>query len=202
MRKIGLTGGMGSGKSTVAGMLVEHGAWLVDADALSRAATQPGGEAMPAIQAAFGTDVVAPDGSLNRDAMRHIMLSDPDAKAQLEGILHPLIGKQINRSLEHAVHAYAQIAVLDIPLLVEGGARWRSRCDAVWVIDCLPQTQVARVQTRNGLPLAHIQAMMAAQASRDHRLICADAVIYNENLSLPQLEQQVHALLALAKTRC
>jgi dephospho-CoA kinase len=199
MRKIGLTGGIGSGKSTVASILAKQGVALVDADAISRATTQSGGVAMPAIQAVFGDSVVSTDGSLNREAMRQVMLSDAGAKARLESILHPLIGEQINQSLARAEEDGAETAVLDIPLLVEGGSRWRGRLDAVWVIDCLPQTQIARVQARSGWPLAQIEAVMSAQTSRAQRLAAADAVIFNDGLSLPELEAQVLALLKTAK---
>lgn len=199
MRTIGLTGGIGSGKSTVAGILAAQGAWVVDADALSRAATQADGVAIPAIRAAFGDGVVAPDGSLNRDAMRQTMLSDASAKARLESILHPLIGEQINLALAKAQDKGAEYAVLDIPLLVEGADRWRHRLNTVWVVDCLPQTQIARVQARSGWPLAQIEAVMAAQASRAQRLAAADAVIHNDGLSMSELEQQVLALLKTAK---
>jgi dephospho-CoA kinase len=199
MRKIGLTGGIGSGKSTVAAMLVAQGMPLIDADALSRAATQIGGLAIPPIRATFGDDMVAADGSLNRDAMRQAMLADANAKARLEGILHPLIGQQIDLELKLAQEAGAEIVVLDIPLLVEGGARWRSRVDAVWVVDCQPQTQISRVKARSGWPMAQIEAVMATQASRVQRLAAADAVIFNENISLSELEQQVLALLKSLK---
>jgi dephospho-CoA kinase len=201
MLKIGLTGGIGSGKSTVASILAKLGAWLIDADAISRSSTQSGGVAMPALRAAFGESVVAADGSLSRDAMRQIMLSDSSAKARLESILHPLIGEQINQQLAAAEQADAQIVVLDIPLLVEGGSRWRSRLDAVWVVDCLPQTQISRVQARSGWPVAQIEAVIAAQASRDQKWAAADAVIFNEGLSLGELEQQVKALLKLAQEK-
>lgn len=199
MRKIGLTGGIGSGKSTVANMLLAHGAMIVDADELSRAATRPGGLAMPAIQVAFGNNALAHDGSLNRNAMRQIMLGDAKAKAQLEAIVHPMIGQEIDQRLMQAEEAGSQMAVIDIPLLVEGGHRWRHRLDAVWVIDCLPQTQISRVQARSGWPLAQIEAVMAAQASRAQRLAAADAVIYNDGLTLPELEQRVLVLLKTAK---
>jgi dephospho-CoA kinase len=199
MRKIGLTGGIGSGKSTVAAMLVARGLPLIDADALSRAATQIGGLAIPPIRTAFGDDMIAADGSLNRDAMRQAMLADANAKSRLEGILHPLIGQQIDLELKLAHEAGAQIAILDIPLLVEGGARWRSRVDAVWVVDCQPQTQISRVKARSGWPMAQIEAVMAAQASRVQRLAAADVVIFNENISLSELEQQVLALLKSLK---
>jgi dephospho-CoA kinase len=187
MRKIGLTGGIGSGKSTVAAMLVAQGLPLIDADGLSRAATQVGGLAIPEIRRAFGDGMIALDGSLNRDAMRQAMLIDANVKARLEGILHPLIGQQIDLELKLAHEAGAQIAVLDIPLLVEGGSRWRSRVDAVWVVDCS--------QARSGWPETQIEAVMAAQASRVQRLAAADAVIFNEGISLPELEQRVLTLL-------
>ena len=199
MRKIGLTGGIGSGKSTVANVLVAAGVSLVDADALSRAVTQTGGAALPAIRSAFGDGAIAPDGNLNRDAMRQIILSDADAKAQLEGILHPLIGWQIDEQLTLAELSGQTMAVIDIPLLVEGGHRWRGRLDFVWVVDCLPQTQVSRVLARSAWPLNQIEAVLAAQASRARRLAAADAVIYNDGLTLAELETHVLALLKTAK---
>jgi dephospho-CoA kinase len=199
MRTIGLTGGIGSGKSTVAHILVNVGVPVVDADAISRASTQAGGAAMPAISKVFGAGVLAEDGSLNRDAMRALMLQDASAKARLEGIIHPWVGQQIDAQLTVARGAGAALAVVDIPLLVEGGSRWRTRLDAIWVVDCLPQTQISRVQTRSNWPLTQIQAVMAAQASRAERLACADAVISNEELSLDDLKTQVLALLAQYK---
>jgi dephospho-CoA kinase len=199
MEKIGLTGGIGSGKSTVARILAKLGARLIDADALSRAATASGGVAMPAVRAAFGEGIAASDGGLNRDVMREIMLSDPRAKAKLEGILHPLIGDQINQQLTLAKQAKAKIVVLDIPLLVEGGSRWRSKLDAVWVVDCRHQTQVSRVQERSGWPVAQIEAVIAAQASRVQRWAAADAVVFNDGLNLIELEHQVTELLHLVK---
>lgn len=199
MLTIGLTGGIGSGKSTVARILIEQGVVLVDADALSRSMTESGGAAMPAIQTTFGDGVVAADGSLSREVMRQIMLSDASAKARLEGILHPMIGERINQSLAQAELAGAEITVLDIPLLVEGASRWRSRLDAVWVVDCLPQTQIARVQSRSSWPLAQVEAVMAAQATRHQRLAAADAVIFNDGLSLSELQVHVLALLKTAK---
>jgi dephospho-CoA kinase len=199
MRTIGLTGGIGSGKSTVAHILVNVGVQVVDADAISRASTQAGGAAMPDISKVFGAGVLADDGSLNRDAMRLLMLQDASAKARLEGIIHPWVGQQIDAQLTLARGAGAALAVVDIPLLVEGGSRWRSRLDAIWVVDCLPQTQISRVQTRSNWPLTQIQAVMAAQASRAERLACADAVISNEELSLDDLKTQVLALLAQYK---
>jgi dephospho-CoA kinase len=203
MRKIGLTGGIGSGKSTVARILGDQGLALVDADAISRAVTQSGGAAMPLIRAALGDSVLATDGSLSRDAMRKLMLSNASIKARLEGILHPLIGEQINQSLARAEQSGAGSVVLDIPLLVEGDSkatvRWRHRLDVIWVVDCLRETQIARVQMRSGWALAQIEAVMTAQASREQRLAAADAVIFNDGLSLKALETEVLALLNLAK---
>jgi dephospho-CoA kinase len=195
MRTIGLTGGIGSGKSTVAKMLAEKRIPIIDADVISKALTQAGGAAMAAIAQTFGEGMLAQDGSLNREAMRALMLQDASAKARLESLIHPLVGQQIDAQLGQAKASGAALAVVDIPLLVEGGSRWCSRLDAVWVVDCEPTTQVARVQARSGWPLAQIEAVMAAQASRAQRLACADVVISNEGLSLAQLQEQVSALL-------
>lgn len=195
MRKIGVTGGIGSGKSTVAKIAAEQGAILIDADAISRATTQPNGKGMPAIQALFGESVVASDGRLNREAMRQIMINDVSAKAQLESILHPLIGEQIDLELAKAQEKSASLVILDIPLLVEAASRWRSRLHAVWLVDCLPQTQIARVKARSGWPVEQIEAVIAAQASRLHKLAAADVVIYNEALSLQSLKHEVLDLL-------
>jgi dephospho-CoA kinase len=196
MRTIGLTGGIGSGKSMVARMLAEEGIPIIDADALSHGLTQVGGAAMVAIKQAFGATMISKDGSLNREAMRALILQDAGAKARLEAIIHPLVGQHINAQLAKTQSAGAALAVVDIPLLAEGGARWRGRLDAVWVIDCLPATQIARVQARNGWPVAQIEAVIAKQVSRQQRLACADAVISNEGVSLAQLKDQVLALLA------
>lgn len=191
---IGLTGGIGSGKSTVARLLQARGAAVIDADAISKSTTQANGLAMPEISAAFGSQVMAADGSLNREAMRSLMLQDASAKARLEAIIHPLVGREMAAQQEAARQAGCRLAVLDIPLLVEGAARWRPRLDAVWVVDCLPSTQMQRVQSRSGWPVSQIEAVMASQASRAQRLRCADAVIFNEGLSLHELEQQVTIL--------
>jgi dephospho-CoA kinase len=191
MRKIGLTGGIGSGKSSVASLLASIGVRVLDADALARSVTLAGGAAMPEIRRVFGDTVIAANESLNRDAMRDIILRDSEAKSRLEAIVHPLIGGLIDEQLETLRVAGVTSVVVDIPLLVEGGRRWRDRLDAVWVVDCLPQTQVARVQARNGWPLAQIHAVMAAQAARHERLKCADLVIFNDAISLAQLERLV-----------
>lgn len=196
MFQLGLTGGIGSGKSTVASMLQQLSGALIDADAISRLSTQANGSAIDAIRSAFGQSVLTPDNALNREAMRNMMAQQPDAKARLEFIIHPIVGNQINAQLEDAQNADVKLAVLDIPLLAEGSSRWRSRLDAVWVVDCLPATQIVRVRSRSGWPLEQIQAVMALQSPRAQRLRSADAVIYNEGLSLDTLSALVQRMAA------
>lgn len=195
MLKIGLTGGIGSGKSTVATILATLQIPVIDADAISRSVTQPGGLAIALIRKQFGDASIAQDGGLNRNAMRERILQDPGAKALLERIVHPLVGAQINLQIRHTEQTGAALAVLDIPLLVEGAAGWRSRLDCIWVIDCLPSTQIERVIRRSGWPLSQIEAVMAVQASREQRLACADVVIFNDGINLEQLRMHVLDLL-------
>jgi dephospho-CoA kinase len=188
--RIGLTGGIGSGKSTVASMLVEHGAALIDTDAIARAIAQPHGAAMPAIEAAFGSTVVSADGGLDRARMREIVFSDAQAKQRLEAILHPLIGREAERL---AGQAGAAPIVFDVPLLVES-KRWRRLVDRVLVVDASEATQLARVVARSAWTPAAVQAVIAQQASRSARRAAADAVIFNEALTLESLAREVHAL--------
>lgn len=176
MYKIGLTGGIGSGKTRVANLLAEWGAALVDTDAIAHALTAPGGEAMPALQAAFGPEAVGADGALDRAWMRELVFKQPEARARLEDILHPLIGAHTERAAAQAQGAYL---VFVVPLLVESG-RWRDRVDRICVVDCDPATQIARVQARSGLTVESIQRIMAAQAARATRLAAADDVIVND----------------------
>jgi dephospho-CoA kinase len=190
MLRIGLTGGIGSGKSTVLHTLASLGAATVDADALSRATTAPGGAAMPAIAKAFGPEFVGADGGLDRERMRAHAFSHPEARKKLEAIVHPLVSRAIQTQAQQARDEGRACLVLDIPLLVEGG-RWYRQLDRVLVVDCLPETQVHRVRARSGLSEAQVQAIIAAQAPREARLAAADAVIYNEGLSLPDLAQEV-----------
>jgi dephospho-CoA kinase len=194
MFRLGLTGGIGSGKSTVAGMLEQLGAALIDADAISRQSTQANGSAIDAIRSVFGQSVLTPDNALNREAMRNIMAHRPNAKAQLEAIIHPIVNQQMNTQLEQAQYAGKKLAVLDIPLLAEGGSRWRSRLDAVWVTDCLPATQIERVHNRSGWSVEQIQIVMAMQSPRAQRLRSADTVIYNEGLGLDTLRALVQRM--------
>lgn len=188
--RIGLTGGIGSGKSTVLEMLRELGAVPIDADAISRATTAAGGAAIAAIARRFGPDFITPAGALDRDRMRERAYAQPEARRDLEQIIHPLVGAEVARQVEAAVAAGARCIVFDIPLLVESG-RWRSQVDRVLVVDCEPLTQVARVTARSGLAPDAVQAIIAAQAPRALRLAAADVVICNEGLTLAQLRNEV-----------
>ncbi len=192
MLRIGLTGGIGSGKSTVAALLTTRGATLIDTDAIARSLTQPRGPAMDAIAAVFGESVVDARGGLDRALMRDLVFSVPAVKAQLESILHPLIGAECDRQAA-AAHG-ADIVVFDVPLLVESG-RWRARVDRVLVIDVAESTQVGRVMARSGWTEPAVLAVMAQQASRASRRAAADAVIFNETLTLGDLGKEVETLL-------
>ena len=188
--RIGLTGGIGSGKSTVLAMLQQLGATAIDADAISRATTAPGGAAIPLIAQKFGADFIAPDGALDRSKMRERAYAHPEARRELEQIIHPLVGQESARQVEAALAAGARCIVFDIPLLVESG-RWRRQVDRVLVVDCEPETQVARVTARSGLSPEEVRAIIAAQAPRALRLAAADLVICNEGLSLQALRYEV-----------
>ncbi len=191
--RFGLTGGIGSGKSTVAELLVGCGAALVDTDAISRALTAPGGAALPALAAAFGATIVGADGAMDRERMRALAFGDAAAKARLEAILHPLIGAEANRQ---AAQAGARPLVFDVPLLTES-SHWRRRVDRVLVVDCAEATQVVRVQRRSGWSEEAVRRVIALQAPRSARRAIADAVIVNDGLSLTQLAAEVRALWAL-----
>lgn len=194
---VGLTGGIGSGKSAAADLLGRLGATVVDTDAIAHELTAPGGLAMPALAEAFGPDIVAADGSLNRPAMRTLAFSDPATRSRLEAILHPLIRAESRRRTEAASGPYV---VLVVPLLLESGD-YRRRVGRVLVVDCPEETQISRVMARSRLSEAEVRRIMAAQASRAQRLAAADDVIENSG-SLADLEARVQALhgryLALA----
>lgn len=183
MLNIGLTGGIGSGKSRVADLLAQWGAAIIDTDAIAHALTAPQGQAVPALREAFGEQAVTADGALNRAWMRDLIFRDPAAKALLEGILHPLIGRHAREQGERAQGAYR---VFVVPLLVESG-RWRDRVDRICVVDCDPETQVSRVRARSGLTPDGIRAIMAAQSTREARLQVADDVILNDGATSPDL---------------
>ena len=187
---IGLTGGIGSGKRTVAQTLVELGAALVDTDAISRRLTAPHGAALPAIAQVFGSEMVSDQEGLDRDRMRALAFSDPSARRRLEGILHPLIGETARAEAMAAMQAGAAAVVFDVPLLAES-THWRGRVDRVLVVDCEEATQVRRVMARNGWPEEAVQRVIAQQATREQRRAIADAVILNDGISLAALQAEV-----------
>jgi dephospho-CoA kinase len=188
--RIGLTGGIGSGKSTVATLLAERGAAIVDTDLIARELTLPGGAAIPAIATAFGARSIDASGALDRALMRELVFADPSARQRLEAILHPLISLETER---RAAAASAPAIVFDVPLLVESG-RWAARVDRVWVVDCSEAAQRARVMARSGWSEAAVDAVIAQQASRAARRTVADAVVHNEGLELAELGRQVQRL--------
>ena len=195
MHTLGLTGGIGSGKSTVAGFLARRGAQVIDADAISRRVTATGGAAITPIAATFGPAAIGEDGALDRDWMRQRVFSDSTARTQLEQIVHPLVGQEIGRQTALARDAGVGCLVFDIPLLVESG-HWRKRLDRVLVVDCTRACQVARVQARNALAPDAIHQIIDAQASRALRLAAADVVVFNDGLDLDGLGRLVDAIAA------
>ena len=199
-QKIGLTGGIGSGKSTVARMLVACGAMLIDADTISREVTAPGGAAIEQIARQFGSQALTLAGAMNRDVMRDLAFSDPAVKRQLEAIIHPLVGLESARLAAAAASAGCACILFDIPLLVESN-RWRQQLDQILVIDCSEATQISRVLARQSQPGMHghwtpdaIEKVIASQASRAHRRAAADACIYNEDLSIDAMSELVRKL--------
>lgn len=193
VRSVGLTGGIGSGKSTVAAVLVRCGAWLVDTDAIARELTGPGGAAMERLAEVFGAQVAAADGSLDRDRMRALAFSDPGARRRLEAVLHPMIGAEAQA---RAASADGRPVVFDVPLLAES-SHWRTRVDRILVVDCQEATQVQRVMQRSGWTEDAVQRVVAQQVSRAARRAVADAVIHNDGLTLTELAQQVRRLWQL-----
>jgi dephospho-CoA kinase len=174
--KIGLTGGIGSGKTRVADLFAEWGAAIIDTDVIAHDLTSPGGAAMEQIRHEFGPDVISPTGALDRQAMRELVFESPEARQRLESIIHPLISSVTQKRAAVAQGCYL---VFVVPLLVESG-RWRDRVDRICVVDCDPETQVSRVQARSGLTPEAIARIMSAQASRESRLAVADDVIVND----------------------
>ncbi|MEO6319513.1 MAG: dephospho-CoA kinase [Polaromonas sp.] len=191
--RIGLTGGIGSGKTTVARGLLACGAALIDADAISRQLTAPGGAAINALASEFGPQMVTAEGAMDRDRMRELAFSDPAVKQRLEAIIHPLVSQESLRQSGAAVSAGRSCIVFDIPLLVESG-RWRQQLDRVLVVDCLETTQIARVMARNSWSREMVEKIIAGQASRVQRLAAADICICNEGLSLEALGRLVGLL--------
>lgn len=189
--KLGLTGGIGSGKSTVASLLADCGAAVIDSDAIARAVTAPGGAAIDLIAKQFGSHFITPQGAMDRDLMRALAFSDIQARKQLEEIIHPLVGEETARQ---AAQARSACIVFDVPLLVESG-RWRQKLDQVLVVDCSEEAQIRRVMLRNGWTRDAVLQVMAGQASRSQRLAAADLCIFNdEPLSLAALAVLVRQL--------
>ena len=193
--RLGLTGGIGSGKSTVASFLAALGAAVIDADAIARAVTAAGGAAIEPIRATFGNKMITPEGALDRQEMRSLVFADASARRRLEAIVHPLVGLETQRQTDDAVAAGHHCLVFDVPLLVES-PHWRSRVDKVLVVDCSEATQISRVVARSQLDPAAVQAIMQAQSPRLRRLQAADAVLWNDGISLTELRTQVAALAA------
>jgi dephospho-CoA kinase len=191
--RIGLTGGIGSGKSTVAAMLAERGAAVIDTDAIARRLTARGGAAMPALQRAFGHDIAVAGGALDRDAMRARAFSDPQARQRLEAVLHPLIGDE---ALRQAAATTSAVVVFDVPLLAESRL-WRERVDRVLVVDCSEAAQIARVSQRMGWTGDAARRAMSNQVSRRARRAIADAVIFNDDVTLAALGAEVDSLCRL-----
>jgi dephospho-CoA kinase len=200
---VGLTGGIGSGKSAAADRFAARGAAVVDTDVIARELTAPGGAGIAPLHAAFGAELLTSDGALDRTQMRRIAFADPSARARLEAILHPLIRAECEMRIRRLASADFPYVLLVVPLLVESG-NYRERVNRVCVVDCPEEIQVARVTARSGLSPAEVQSIIAAQASRAQRLAVADDIIDNA-AGLPALDARIAMLHAkyreMAKNR-
>lgn len=198
---VGLTGGIGSGKSTVAALFAKEGAAIVDTDVIAHQLTTANGAAIPHIRQIFGDAFVTADGAMDRARMRTAVFTDPASKAKLEAILHPLIRSETERAAASAQGPYLMFVV---PLLVESGV-WKDRVSRVLVVDCPEDVQIHRVMERNGFTEEQVRAIMATQAPRSVRLAAADDVIANHGLDQAELQAQVAALhrqyVSLARSR-
>jgi dephospho-CoA kinase len=187
--RVGLTGGIGSGKSEVARRLAEHGAVLIDADVAARKVVEPGSPGLAQVAEAFGDEVLRPDGSLNRERLGEIVFGDPGLRAKLNAIVHPLVREWMQEAERAAVQADGDAVVVhDVPLLAE--SRGTAGFAAVIVVDVPPDLQLERLVSRRGMPEEQARARMAAQASREQRLAVADIVIDNSG-SLGDLDRRV-----------
>jgi dephospho-CoA kinase len=191
---VGLTGGIGSGKTTVADMFAARGASVIDTDSIAHQLTAPGGGAIPAIRARFGDEFLTPSGAMDRAKMREHVFMDQAAKERLEAILHPLIRSETELAATQATGAYL---IFVVPLLVESG-QWKQRTSRVLVVDCPERLQIDRVMKRSGLTEQQVRAIMATQALRETRLAAADDVVYNDGATaaLAGKVDQLHALYA------
>ena len=187
---VGLTGGIGSGKTTVANLFAAQGAGLVDADEISRRLTAPAQPAVAEIARKFGGQFIAADGSLDRARMRNMVFTNATARKDLEAILHPLV---IQESTRQILASNAPYVIIVVPLLIESGAAYRGRMDRILVVDCAPENQISRVMERSGLSRSEVLGIIATQASRRQRLNEADDVIHNDD-NLEMLSAQVNPL--------
>ncbi|MDP3616360.1 MAG: dephospho-CoA kinase [Rhodoferax sp.] len=191
--RLGLTGGIGSGKSTVARLLAERGAVVVDADAIARELTARQGLAMPLIVTTFGQDFMDATGALDREKMRRLAYTDASARKRLESIIHPLVALKTQEQAAAAASRGCPCIVFDIPLLVESSG-WRQQLDQVLVVDCTPEVQISRVMARSHLRRPEIETIIASQARREYRLGAADSVLFNVGLSLHELAAEVRQI--------
>ena len=189
---VGLTGGIGSGKTAVSDELAKLGAGVVDTDLIAHQITAPGGIAMPLIRKQFGDAFVLPDGALDRGKMRNLVFADLEAKKSLEAITHPLIREETIRQAQELIQGKAPYLVFVVPLLIESG-NWRPLLDYLVVVDCPEATQIERVMRRSKLPRNEVESILKAQATRAERLACADMVIENQG-TLDQLQVEAQKL--------
>ena len=189
---VGLTGGVGSGKSTIATMLSAHGAAIIDADAIAHQLTNTGGAAIDALRESFGTEAIAADGSLDRARMRAHVFSDLAARTRLESLLHPMIRTAMRERGAELIAGGCPYAVFVVPLLVEKGS-WRDNVDRVLLIDCSEATQIARVCARTDIDEKLARSIIASQATRPQRLAVADDVLINE-APLEEIQRRVEHL--------
>jgi dephospho-CoA kinase len=186
---VGLTGGIGCGKTTVARGFSAHGIAVIDADEISHALTAPHGKALRSIAETFGSTLLQADGAMDRAAMRQLVFADASARSRLEAILHPMIREECKAQLARASSPYA---LLVVPLLIESNA-YRAYCDRILVVDCPPEIQIQRVMARNGLSETEVRRIMATQSSREARLNAADDVIDNASAA-SLLQTRIDAL--------
>lgn len=198
MLNVGLTGGIGSGKSTVSGIFASLGVPIIDSDVIAREVVEPGEPGLAKIVERFGKDTLNPDGTLNRQHLRNLVFDDSAARKDLEQILHPLIR---NMSNEYLARLDSPYAIQSIPLLIETGLT--DRVDRVLVVDCKEETQIERICKRDGITPDKARAILAAQCSRSQRLQAADDIIDNDQ-SLDDLRREIESLhnsyLAISQT--
>jgi dephospho-CoA kinase len=194
IHRIGLTGGIGSGKSTLGQMLVARGIPLVDADAIAHQVTAPQGAGIEPIRRQFGDAFIDAQGALDRARMRQHVFSNPSAKLALQSLLHPLIHQRILEEVAKTAKEGNSMVLIDIPLLVES-SHWRGQLDKVIVVDCAEATQVRRVMARNHMAEADVRQIMANQAKRSQRLAAADVVVFNDPDDLAHLQAQALGII-------